>query len=111
MSFYFVINNGEQKIKGLYDTIVKDPGVRFNIALDFNYKGTSFAARVEAPDKPDITYILKCNNTNEFNVKRNWNAITSRKLLNKFNGSKSYFDNICNPIEGRNQPVSFNSKF
>ncbi|CAG8774492.1 16299_t:CDS:1, partial [Cetraspora pellucida] len=60
--------------------------------------------------KPDITYTLKCNNDNEFDVKRNWNAFTTRTLLNKFNDSKTYFDNLCNPPKGHKKPLSSNLK-
>ncbi|CAG8787197.1 25363_t:CDS:2, partial [Gigaspora margarita] len=134
MTFYSVINNGEQKIKVFDDTIdqcnidcevthidgqqalkvitefaknsvyaSRDLGVRFNIALDRAYKFPSFAVRTELPD---ITYTLKCDNKNSFDVKRNWNAFVQNvKDLNKFKDSKSYFDNICNPSEG-GRPVS-----
>ncbi|CAG8739668.1 13360_t:CDS:2 [Gigaspora margarita] len=142
MTFYSVVNNGEQKIKVFSDTIdrsnidcevthidgqkafqviseyaknsvyaSRDLGVRFNIALDFTYTVTSFAVRYEIPKKPDITYTLKCNNSNEFDVKRNWVAFSSRTFLNKFNDSKSYFDNFCNPIKGNRQLISTNYKF
>ncbi|CAG8791568.1 22843_t:CDS:2, partial [Gigaspora margarita] len=84
----------------------RDPSVRFNIALDLTSEPVSFAIRTELPTKPDITYTLKCNNTNEFNVKRNWTAFTSSTILNKFNDSKSYFDNICNPTKGSKQSAS-----
>ncbi|KAF0523923.1 peptidase s41 family protein [Gigaspora margarita] len=84
----------------------RDPSVRFNIALDLTSEPVSFAIRTELPTKPDITYTLKCNNTNEFNVKRNLTAFTSSTILNKFNDSKSYFDNICNPTKGSKQPAS-----
>ncbi|KAF0526847.1 peptidase s41 family protein [Gigaspora margarita] len=138
MTFYSVVNDGEQKIKVFKDTIdrsnidcevthidgqkafqviseyaknsvyaSRDLGVRFNIALL-----TSFALRYEIPKKPDITYTLKCNNANEFDVKRSWVAFcSSRTFLNKFNDSKSYFDNVCNPIKGNRQLISSNSKF
>ncbi|KAF0523919.1 peptidase s41 family protein [Gigaspora margarita] len=82
----------------------RDPSVRFNIALDRAY--VSFAKRTELPIKPDIICTLKCNNTNEFNIKRNWTAFASSRILNKFNDSKSYFDNICNPTKGSKQPAS-----
>ncbi|CAG8810002.1 16099_t:CDS:2 [Gigaspora margarita] len=141
MTFYSVVDNGEQKIKVFNDTIdrsnidcevthidgqkafqviseyaknsvyaSRDLGVRFNIALDLTYPTLSFAARYEIPKKPDITYTLKCKNSNEFNVKRNWVAFSSRTFLNKFNDSKSYFDNICNPIKKNKQLTSFNFK-
>ncbi|CAG8752815.1 14863_t:CDS:2, partial [Gigaspora rosea] len=132
MTFYSVVNNGEQKIKVFDDTIdqdnidcevthidgqqalevitefakdsvyaSRDLGVRFNIALDRAYKFPSFAVRVEIPEKPDITYTLKCDNKNPFDVKRNWNAFAQNITnLNKFKDSKSYFDNICNPSDG-----------
>ncbi|CAG8628254.1 12966_t:CDS:2 [Gigaspora margarita] len=132
MTFYSVVNNGEQKIKVFDDTIdqcnidcevthidgqpalnvitefandlvyaSRDLGVRFNIALDRAYKFPSFAVRTELPEKSDITYTLKCDNKNPFDVKRNWNAFVQNVTdLNKFKDSKSYFDNICNPSEG-----------
>ncbi|CAG8733444.1 17855_t:CDS:2 [Gigaspora margarita] len=137
ITFYSVVDNGVQKIKVFNDTIdqsnnncevthidgqqafnvisdyaknsvsaSRDPSVRFNIALDRAY--LSFAIRTELPTKPDITYTLKCNNTNEFDVKRNWIAVSSSRILNKFNDSKSYFDNICNPIKGSKQSTSSN---
>ncbi|RIB16416.1 hypothetical protein C2G38_2189991 [Gigaspora rosea] len=142
MTFYSVVDNGEQKIKVFNDTIdrsnidcevthidgqkafqviseyaknsvyaSRDLGVRFNIALDFTSTITSFAIRYEIPKKPDITYTLKCNNSNEFEVKRNWVAFSSHIFLNKFIDSKSYFDNICNPIKGNRQFISSNFKF
>ncbi|RIB14790.1 hypothetical protein C2G38_2194044 [Gigaspora rosea] len=86
----------------------RDLGVRFNMALDFSYKEISFAIRYEIPKKPDITYTLQCNNDKEFDVKRNWIAFSNSAFLNNFNDSKTYFDNICNPIQ---QPVSSNSNF
>ncbi|CAG8838767.1 14053_t:CDS:1, partial [Racocetra persica] len=85
-------------------------GVRFNIALDITYKVLSFAVRTEVPEKPDITYTLKCKNTDEFDVKRKWNAFSISTLLNKFNDSKTYFDNICSPPSINNQPISSNLK-
>ncbi|CAG8515883.1 13321_t:CDS:2 [Dentiscutata heterogama] len=108
--------DGQQAFQIIYEYANKsvnwsrDLGVRFNIALDHTYAKRSFAIRYEIPEKPDITYTLKCDNTNEFNVKRNWNAFTIRSVLNKFNDSKSYFDNICNPIKGSKQSVSSNHK-
>ncbi|CAG8718502.1 17394_t:CDS:2, partial [Dentiscutata heterogama] len=139
MTFYSVVDNGEQKIKVFNDTIdpsnidcevthidgqqafkvisefakdsiygSRDLGVRFNIALDHPYVETSFAIRHEIPEKPDIIYTLKCDNTNLFDVKRNWNAFTGRTYLNKFNDSKSYFDSICNPIKESKQSVPSN---
>ncbi|CAG8800524.1 14053_t:CDS:2, partial [Gigaspora rosea] len=72
----------------------RDPGVRFNIALGRAH--VSFAIRNELPAKSYIIYTLKCNNTNDFNIKRNWTAFTSSTILNMFNDSKSYFNNICN---------------
>ncbi|CAG8809377.1 12281_t:CDS:2, partial [Gigaspora margarita] len=135
ITFYSVVDNGVQKIKVFDDTIdrsnndcevthidgqqafnvisdyaknsvfmSRDPSVRFNIALDRTY--VSFAKRTELPIKPDIICTLKCNNTNEFNIKRNWTAFASSRILNKFNDSKSYFDNICNPTKGSKQPAS-----
>ncbi|CAG8641879.1 14283_t:CDS:2, partial [Dentiscutata heterogama] len=132
MTFYSVVNNGEQKIKVFDDTIdqsnidcevthidgqqalkviyefannsvyaSRNLGVRFNIALDRAYKFPSFAVRSEIPERPDITYTLKCDNKNVFDAKRNWNAFAQNStLLNRFNDSKSYFDNICNPTNG-----------
>ncbi|CAG8738205.1 20223_t:CDS:2 [Dentiscutata erythropus] len=132
MTFYSVVNNGEQKIKVFDDTIdqsnidcevthidgqqafkviyefannsvyaSRDLGVRFNIALDRAYKFPSFAVRSEIPERSDITYTLKCDNKNAFDVKRNWNAFAQNSIiLNEFNNSKSYFDNICNPTNG-----------
>ncbi|CAG8739650.1 4013_t:CDS:2 [Dentiscutata erythropus] len=61
----------------------------------------------QIPEKLDIIYTLKCDNTNEFDVIRNWNAFIIRSILNKFNDSKSYFDNT---IKGNKQPVSSNLK-
>ncbi|CAG8705674.1 10002_t:CDS:2, partial [Cetraspora pellucida] len=89
----------------------RDLGVRFNIALDIAYNTLSFAIRTEIPENPDITYTLKCNNTDEFDVKRNWTAFSSSIVLNKFNDSKTYFDNICNPIQKKQQPVSAKLNF
>ncbi|CAG8711385.1 16673_t:CDS:2, partial [Racocetra fulgida] len=82
----------------------RDLGVRFNIAL--NPQVVSFAVRRIIPKKPDIIYTLKCNNTKEFVVKRNWNAFSiTSDVLNKFNDSKTYFDNICNPTKENKQPI------
>ncbi|CAG8589182.1 20216_t:CDS:2, partial [Dentiscutata erythropus] len=108
--------DGQQAFQIIYEYANKsvywsrDLGVRFNIALDHAHAKKSFAIRYEIPEKPDITYTLKCDNTNEFNVIRNWNAFTISSILDKFNDSKSYFDNICNPIKESKQPVSFNPK-
>ncbi|CAG8581812.1 2544_t:CDS:2 [Dentiscutata erythropus] len=141
VTFYSVVDNGEQKIKIFNDTIdrsnidcevthidgqpalqviseyaknlvyaSRDLGVRFNIALDLTYLSASFAVRFEIPQKPYITYTLKCDNTNEFDIKRDWNAFSNRAFLNKFNDSKSYFDNICNSIEGSKPSISLSSK-
>ncbi|CAG8596970.1 12814_t:CDS:2, partial [Racocetra fulgida] len=89
------------------DSVVssKDLGVRFNIALDLIYQERSFAFRNEIPKNSDIIYTLKCNNTKEFVVKRNWNAFSTSTVLNKFNDSKTYFDNICNPTKENKQPI------
>ncbi|CAG8693682.1 12361_t:CDS:2, partial [Dentiscutata heterogama] len=108
ITFYSVIDNGEQKIKVFNDTIdrsnvdcevthidgqpalqviseyaknlvyaSRDLGVRFNIALDLTYLSVSFAVRFEIPQNPCITYTLKCDDTDEFDIKREWNAFSS----------------------------------
>ncbi|CAG8599749.1 2401_t:CDS:2, partial [Cetraspora pellucida] len=87
----------------------RDLGVRFNIALDLIARFPSFALRSEIPKNSKITYTLKCDNKNEFDVKRSWNAFSNPTLLNKFNDSKSYFDNICNPTKGNELPIPFRS--
>ncbi|CAG8828817.1 12254_t:CDS:2, partial [Racocetra persica] len=34
-----------------------------------------------------------------------WNAFSTSTVLNKFNDSKTYFDNICNPTKENKQPI------
>ncbi|CAG8684831.1 3320_t:CDS:2, partial [Cetraspora pellucida] len=77
----------------------KDLGVRFNIALDLTFLTFSFALRNKIPVNPDITYTLKCDGNNEFHIKRNWNAFSTSTVLNRFNDSKTYYENICNPTK------------
>ncbi|RIB06991.1 hypothetical protein C2G38_2046365 [Gigaspora rosea] len=74
--------------------ISKDPGVRFNVAIDINYPGITFYNRVDLPKTPSITYTLKCNNHVKC-VKRNWKAIGIQEILDNFNNSETYFNNIC----------------
>ncbi|CAG8801197.1 19090_t:CDS:2, partial [Racocetra persica] len=40
-----------------------------------------------------------------FVVKRKWNAFSTSTVLNKFNDSKTYFDNICNPTKENKRPI------
>ncbi|CAG8701135.1 5881_t:CDS:2, partial [Dentiscutata erythropus] len=83
-----------QVISEFPNYISKDPGVRFNTAIDINYPGVSFFTRVDLPETPSITYTLKCNKHHKY-VKRNWKAIGIRPILSIFNNSQTYFDNIC----------------
>ncbi|CAG8539915.1 9586_t:CDS:2 [Gigaspora margarita] len=89
--------DGRRAIKAISEFpsfISKDPGVRFNVAIDINYPGVTFFTRVDLPKTPSITYTLKCNNHVKC-VKRNWKAIGIQEILDNFNNSETYFNNIC----------------
>ncbi|CAG8561113.1 15003_t:CDS:2, partial [Dentiscutata heterogama] len=83
-----------QVISEFPNYISKDPGVRFNAAIDINYPGVTFFTRVDLPETPSITYTLKCNKHLKY-VERNWKAIGIQPILSNFNNSKTYFENIC----------------
>ncbi|KAF0479084.1 peptidase s41 family protein [Gigaspora margarita] len=89
--------DGRRTIKAISEFpsfISKDPGVRFNVAIDINYPGVTFFTRVDLPKTPSITYTLNCNNHVKC-VKRNWKAIGIQEILDNFNNSETYFNNIC----------------
>ncbi|KAF0559374.1 peptidase s41 family protein [Gigaspora margarita] len=83
----------------------RDLGVRFNMALaslqliNLNYStiNGNFASRSVLPETENITYDLKCSNTN--NIKkliRPWIiSANSDSFYNNFNDSKSYHKSVC----------------